>query len=77
MSQKIEFSVQIFYSDRYPTKFKRVTNLASAWSWCEKVNSKNITAMDIYRKRTGDYITRCWNFKQVVDFWNSLPSKYE
>jgi len=77
MAKKIEFSVQIFYSDRYPTKFRTVTNLASAWAWCEQNNSKNITAMDIYRKKTKEFLCRVNSLNAAVNYYHSLPSKFE
>ena len=77
MAQKIEFKVQIFYSDRYPTTFRRVTNLVSAFNWCASVNSQNITAMDIYHKRTKAFLVRVHSISEIYMFWNSLLSKYE
>ena len=77
MAKKIEFKVQIFFSDHYPVTYRTVTNIVDIMNYCQRRFSQNITAVDIWRKSTKEYLTRVHTFNEAIRFYHSLPSKYE
>jgi hypothetical protein len=72
--QRIEFSVIIFPENAsQPLKYRTVTNLA------DLVRRLNIqySSINVYRKRTKEFLIQIKSLKEWYDYYNSLSSKYE
>jgi hypothetical protein len=72
--QRIEFSVIIFPENgSQPLKYRTVTNLA------DLVRRLNIqySSINVYRRRTKEFLIQIKSLQQWYEYYNSLSSKYE
>ena len=77
MAQKIQFTVIVFFENQSfrPAKYRTVTNLASIFRYCD--SRARVSSMNIYRKRTHEFMKQVKTLTECYDFYNSLNSKFE
>lgn len=77
MAQKIQFSCIIFFENTNiaPVKYRSVTNLKTMFEYADKI--ERVKSMNIYHKKTKDFIIQVHSASEASQFYHQLPSKYE
>jgi hypothetical protein len=77
MPKRIEFTCILFFENESfrPAKYRTVTNLASMFRYCDTF--QKVKNMNIYHKATGEFMKQVHSVSESIDFYNSLPNKFE
>ncbi len=65
---KIVFSCVVFFENRPPAKYRRVTNLPNLWQYCEN-NLGIITSINVYNKKTREFIKQFRSYSACFELF--------